>query len=98
MAWPFVLEPTDASSTRLFVRASDDFDLAAVWLLLQFVWRPLHFATERKELLSLRDRSERGEPTPGRLLALGAFVGGLAARVLPGAPGRAPRPAKGAPV
>ena len=58
IAWAFVLEPMDASSTRLLVRASGDWDRPAVWLLLQFVWRPLHFAMERKQLLNLRRLSE----------------------------------------
>jgi hypothetical protein len=58
VAWAFVLEPIDASSTRLLVRASGDYDRPAVWLLLQFVWRPLHFAMERKQLLNLRRLSE----------------------------------------
>jgi hypothetical protein len=63
VAWAFVLEPIDASSTRLLVRASGEYDRPAVWLLLQFVWRPLHFAMERKQLLNLRRLSE----SPARL-------------------------------
>jgi hypothetical protein len=62
VAWAFVLEPIDASSTRLLVRASGEYDRPAVWLLLQFVWRPLHFAMERKQLLNLRRRSESAAP------------------------------------
>jgi hypothetical protein len=57
VAWAFVLEPIDAS-TRLLVRASGEYDRPAVWLLLQFVRRPLHFAMERKQLLNLRRLSE----------------------------------------
>lgn len=96
VAWAFVLEPIDASSTRLLARASGDYDRPAVWLLLQFVWRPLHFAMERKQLLNLRDRSERAAPAPaeaGRAWSLRRQPG---RRGLPGAPSRAPRPARGA--
>lgn len=58
VAWAFVLEPIDANRTRLLARASGDYDRPAVWLLLQLVWRPMHFAMERKQLLNLRRRSE----------------------------------------
>ena len=58
VVWAFVLEPIDANRTRLLVRASGDYDRPAVWLLLQLVWRPMHFAMERKQLLNLRRRSE----------------------------------------
>jgi hypothetical protein len=58
VVWAFVLEPIDPNSTRLLARASGDYDRRAVWLLLQLVWRPMHFAMERKQLLNLRRRSE----------------------------------------
>jgi hypothetical protein len=58
VAWAFVLDPIDANRTRLLARASGDYDRPAVWLLLQLVWRPMHFAMERKQLLNLRRRSE----------------------------------------
>jgi proline iminopeptidase len=58
VAWAFVLQPVDASATRLIVRASGDYDRAGVGLLLQLLWRPLHFAMERKQLLTLRYRIE----------------------------------------
>jgi hypothetical protein len=51
VAWAFALEPIDANRTRLLARASGDYDRPAVWLLLQLVWRPMHFAMERKQLL-----------------------------------------------
>ena len=60
----FVLEPIDANRTRLLARASGDWDRRAVWLLLQLVWRPMHFAMERKQLLNLRRRSEGARRDP----------------------------------
>lgn len=66
VAWAFVLEPIDANRTRLLGRAGRDYDRPAVWLLLQLVWRPMHFAMERKQLPKLRGRSERAAPAPGK--------------------------------
>jgi hypothetical protein len=53
-----VLEPIDARTTRLLVRASGDYERRSVGLMLQVIWRPMHFAMQRKQLLTLRKRIE----------------------------------------
>jgi proline iminopeptidase len=58
VAWAFVLEPIDAQTTRLLVRASGDYDRRSVGLMLQVIGRPMHFAMQRKQLLTLRKRIE----------------------------------------
>jgi hypothetical protein len=58
VTWAFVLEPIDARATRLLVRASGDYERRSVGLMLQAIWRPMHFAMQRKQLLTLRKRIE----------------------------------------
>lgn len=52
--WSFVLEPGDETTTRLLARASGDYDRFAIGLLLQTVWRAIHFGMQRRQLLNLR--------------------------------------------
>ena len=53
MIWAFVLQPTDARTTRLLVRASGEWERRSVGLMLYLFWRPMHFAMQRKQLLTL---------------------------------------------
>lgn len=56
--WAFVLEPIDARTTRLLVRASGEWERRSVGLMLHVIWRPMHFAMQRKQLLTLRKQIE----------------------------------------
>jgi hypothetical protein len=56
---PFVLEPIDALTTRLLVRAVAT-RRRSVGVMLHLIWRPMHFAVQRKQLLILRKRIETG--------------------------------------
>lgn len=58
VTWAFVLEPVDARTTRLLVRASGDYGRLSVGLMLHLIGRPMHFAMQRKQLLTLRERIE----------------------------------------
>jgi hypothetical protein len=58
VTWAFALEPIDARTTRLLVRASGDYERRSVGVMLQATWRPMHFAMQRKQLLTLRKRIE----------------------------------------
>jgi hypothetical protein len=58
VTWAFVLEPIDSRTTRLLVRASGDYERRSVGLMLQLIGRPMHFAMQREQLLTLRKRIE----------------------------------------
>lgn len=60
--WAFILEPLDASRTRLLIRASGDYERPSVGLYLRLVGHPMHFAMERRQLLNLRRRVEAAAP------------------------------------
>jgi hypothetical protein len=70
VTWSFVLDPLDASRTRLLVRARGGagyrFHGLPEWLSLAVV-RPVHFVMERKQLIGIARRAER-EPGAGSLL------------------------------
>ena len=53
-----VLQPIDARTTRLLVRASGEWERRSVGLMLYACWRPMHFAMQRKQLVTLRKRIE----------------------------------------
>lgn len=63
VTWAFVLEPMETHTTRLLVRASGDYERRSVGLMLHLIWRPMHFAMERKQLLNLRKRIEAASAT-----------------------------------
>jgi len=54
MSWSFVLEPLDASHTRVITRSRGAYDRLALGLMLQVFWRPVHFAMQRRQLLNLK--------------------------------------------
>ena len=58
VTWAFVLEPIDGRTTRLLARASGDYERRSVGLMLHLIGRPMHFAMQRKQLLTLRKRIE----------------------------------------
>jgi len=69
--WGFYLEPINRHSTRLLVRGRGRFDAQPFpkGRLLQFLyWRlvfePAHFVMERKMLLGIKERAERGKRRP----------------------------------
>jgi hypothetical protein len=57
MSWAFVLEPLNATSTRLIARCRAAPRSVAVGLLLR-LFHPVHFAMQRKQLLTLKRRVE----------------------------------------
>lgn len=69
-AWSFVLDTLDSGDTRLIVRDRTDFPPTLGQLL---VWRvltdPIHFVMERKMLLGIKARAERGAISPRARLA-----------------------------
>lgn len=58
--WTFVLEPTDETTTRLLTRVRAWHKHLATRLLLEFVWHPIHFGMQRRQLLNLKQRVEVG--------------------------------------
>ena len=52
------IAPIDARTTRLLARASGDYERRSVGLYLHVIGRPMHFAMQRKQLLTLRKRIE----------------------------------------
>jgi hypothetical protein len=62
VAWAFVLEPLDQTSTRLITRSSGDYDRAAAGIWLRLVMHPIHFAMQRRQLLNLKRRVEQASP------------------------------------
>jgi hypothetical protein len=57
--WSFVLEPLDGARTRLLTRASADYERRSVGLWLRLAGHPMHFATQRRQLLTLKRRAEQ---------------------------------------
>jgi hypothetical protein len=58
-SWAFVLEPVDATTTRLLIRMRVSYRPAAKWA--PFMWllvEPAHFVMGRRQLLGLRQRAE----------------------------------------
>ncbi|MBX7435367.1 hypothetical protein JDV09_25170 [Mycobacterium sp. Y57] len=52
--WTFVLEPIDATSTRLLARVRSWYESLAMGLMLRLVMRPVHFGMQRRQLLNLK--------------------------------------------
>ncbi len=55
-----VLEPIDATSTRLIARARAWYESLAGGLMVRLVWPPVHFGMQRRQLLNLKRRVEAG--------------------------------------
>jgi hypothetical protein len=58
-SWAFVLEPVDATTTRLLIRMRVSYQPTAKWA--PFMWllvEPAHFVMGRRQLLGLRHRAE----------------------------------------
>jgi hypothetical protein len=58
--WAFVLEPIDETRTRLIARVRADYERFAVGLIVNLFWRPIHFGMQRRQLLTLKRRTEAG--------------------------------------
>lgn len=56
--WTLVLEPIDATSTRLIARVRSWYESLAGGLMIRLVWRPIHFGMQRRQLLNLKQRVE----------------------------------------
>jgi hypothetical protein len=61
MSWAFVLEPVDETTTRLIARCRAVPRSVTVGLLLR-LFHPVHFAMQRKQLLSVKRRVEATVP------------------------------------
>jgi hypothetical protein len=61
MSWAFVLQPLDDATTRLIARCRAVPRSIAIGVLLR-LFRPVHFAMQRKQLLTLRRRVEAAVP------------------------------------
>ncbi len=55
--WVFVLEPIDATSTRLIARARSWYESLASGLIIR-IFQPIHFGMQRRQLLNLKRRVE----------------------------------------
>jgi hypothetical protein len=62
MSWAFVLQPLDETTTRLIARCRAVPRSMRVGLLLR-LFHPVHFAMQRKQLLTLKRRVEAKVPT-----------------------------------
>jgi hypothetical protein len=66
--WSFVLEPRGDGATRLLVRGRAGVEGQrqglGKWLFSAFFFDPIHFAMERKMMLTLKDRAEGRRPAP----------------------------------
>ena len=76
-SWAFVLEPVDATTTRLLVRMRVSYQPAARWApIMWLLVEPAHFVMGRRQLLGLRQRAEAarapGDHQRTRLPAAGA--------------------------
>jgi hypothetical protein len=58
MSWAFVLDPVDATTTRLITRCRALPRNLPIAVLLRFAIRPVHFAMQRRQLLNIRRRAE----------------------------------------
>ena len=60
--WTFRLSPIGTSRTRLVVRFQSDFrPTASSRLMFEYGLVPVHFVMERKMLLGIKERAERGD-------------------------------------
>ncbi|PCR89052.1 hypothetical protein CP557_21075 [Natrinema ejinorense] len=62
--WAFVLEPTDADTTRLLARTRSNPRRSSIARAIDSLfWEPAHFVMERKMLHGIKRRAERAERT-----------------------------------
>ncbi len=68
-SWAFVLEPIDASTTRILTRMRASYRPAAKWApFVYLLLEPAHFIMGRRQLLGLRQRAEAtGQAATGPL-------------------------------
>jgi hypothetical protein len=60
--WAFILEPVDARTTRLIARWRADYAPTLIGRLANhYLLEPIHFAMERRMLLGIKERAERGQ-------------------------------------
>jgi hypothetical protein len=66
--WSFVLEPRGRGTTRFLLRGRAGVEGQrqglGKWLFTALVFEPVHFAMERKMMLTLKDRAEGRRPAP----------------------------------
>lgn len=62
--WAFVLEPIDETSTRLVTRARAWYESLAGRFIIVFIWHPIHFGMQRRQLINLKRRVEAGVRQP----------------------------------
>lgn len=66
--WTFHLRALTDSRTRLVVRFQSDFKPTPLgWLVNKYALEPVHFVMERKMMLGIKDRAERGAPAAGEV-------------------------------
>jgi hypothetical protein len=63
MTWAFVLAPVHDGGTRLITRSRATYDHWAPGLLLQVLLRPIHFAMQRRQLLTIKRLVETEPPS-----------------------------------
>jgi hypothetical protein len=62
MTWAFVLAPADDGGTRLITRSRATYDRWALGLMLEVIWHPIHFAMQRRQLLTIKRMVETATP------------------------------------
>jgi hypothetical protein len=68
-SWAFVLEPVDATTTRLLTRMRVTYRPTVRWApYVHLLLEPAHFVMGRRQLLGLRERAEAGSPMMRKLL------------------------------
>jgi hypothetical protein len=66
-SWAFVLEPVDATRTRLLVRMRVSYRPVARWApVMWLLVEPAHFVMGRRQLLGIRQRAEAARPPDGQ--------------------------------
>jgi protein-S-isoprenylcysteine O-methyltransferase Ste14 len=56
--WAFMLEPVDATRTRVVARSTGSYHRIIVGLLLKLLLRPIHYGMQRRQLLNVKRRVE----------------------------------------
>jgi proline iminopeptidase len=92
MSWALVLEPVDDDTTRLIARCRGVGKGAVMRTVLPLVLRPLHFAMQRRQLLTIKERAEGAARTKASWQASERTALGLAGRNANGRSPHAVRP------
>jgi hypothetical protein len=61
-SWTFALEELDESTTRLVVRVRGRYEPRWLAPLFYALLEPVHFLMERKMMLGIKERAEKGKP------------------------------------